>query len=346
MGKNLKQLKYNQVRLGILDYIANKGIQVGDRLPPEREFTKVLNCSPGTMRIALQELEEDGLIEKQHGLGSFLKRKVSENSLKGTVLYVCVVQSKKDLFYPPVYLNVFFSEYGIRTDCLSITNFGELPFEKASDYLGIMLTGWLTDDIVRNFQSLPVPVIIVGNYRLQSSLPSVSNDMEKLTYRMVRYFAGRGERRIAFWGGASDYWTLQEAKAGYIRGMEECSLSPKGLIMEADSLPPCERLRRFLNRERSVDVFILELLAFYEYCMVFVESDTLKMPRFGVLPLLPANTYKQGKNLFFGDFSGNLNLVAAEILLANFSRNEPMKSVVLSPVLHGVDDGLDEFTVL
>lgn len=346
MKKNFKQLKYNQIRLEILNYIASRDIRIGDRLPPEREFTKMLNCSSGTMRIALRELEENGLIEKQHGLGSFLKREVSEIGTVGKVLYISVIQEKGNVIHPPAHLSLFFSKHGIRMEHQSITHFGELPFEKASEYLGILLTGWLTDDIVKNFQALQIPTVIVGNYRLETPVPSVSNDMEQLTCRLVEHFAGRGERRIAFWGGDPTYWTLQEAQAGYIRGMKKAGLPWDGLIMEADSLTPCRRLRNFLDREHSVDVFILELQAFYEYCMVFGEDPAIGMPRFGVLPLLPSRTYEQGKNIFFGDFAGNIDLIAGEILLKNFSGNEPLKSVVLPPVLHGIDDDLDQFTIL
>ena len=60
---NFRQLKYNSARLAIMKYIAETGIQVGDRLPPERKLVKRLSCSAITMRHALADMESVGLTD-------------------------------------------------------------------------------------------------------------------------------------------------------------------------------------------------------------------------------------------------------------------------------------------
>jgi GntR family transcriptional repressor for pyruvate dehydrogenase complex len=44
----------------------------GDRLPPERELVERFGVSRGSIRDALRRLQQDGLVETRHGLGSIV----------------------------------------------------------------------------------------------------------------------------------------------------------------------------------------------------------------------------------------------------------------------------------
>ena len=53
-------------------YIANGNFVPGDRLPAERELTKVLGIKRTMLRLALETLERQGVIWRRVGKGTFL----------------------------------------------------------------------------------------------------------------------------------------------------------------------------------------------------------------------------------------------------------------------------------
>jgi GntR family transcriptional regulator len=46
----------------------------GDRLPPEKDLAEAMGCSRGTLRLALERLEENGEIVRRQGSGTFVGR--------------------------------------------------------------------------------------------------------------------------------------------------------------------------------------------------------------------------------------------------------------------------------
>ncbi len=58
----------------ILQYIANNGLEVNDRLPAERELALNLGISRNSLREAMKVLETLGVVEIIHGSGTYLRK--------------------------------------------------------------------------------------------------------------------------------------------------------------------------------------------------------------------------------------------------------------------------------
>src|SRR3982751_2236527 len=67
-----RTLPYATVKAALRERIAQGGWQAGTRLPSERELVQEFGCARMTVHRALRELEEEGLIERRQGSGSYV----------------------------------------------------------------------------------------------------------------------------------------------------------------------------------------------------------------------------------------------------------------------------------
>jgi GntR family transcriptional regulator, histidine utilization repressor len=65
-------LPSEEVKASIRQRIADGGWQAGMRLPSERELVQQFGCARMTVHHALRELEDEGLIERRQGSGSYV----------------------------------------------------------------------------------------------------------------------------------------------------------------------------------------------------------------------------------------------------------------------------------
>ena len=67
-----RRLLYVVIMESVQNYINEQGLKPGDQLPSEVELMNQFKVSRATVRQAMQELENEGIIEKKHGLGTFV----------------------------------------------------------------------------------------------------------------------------------------------------------------------------------------------------------------------------------------------------------------------------------
>ena len=69
---------YISIRRSLIDYIKKKGLDIGDKLPPEDKLAGVLGVSRVTLREALRQLREEGLIFSKRGSGTYISGNVKD----------------------------------------------------------------------------------------------------------------------------------------------------------------------------------------------------------------------------------------------------------------------------
>ncbi|MEM7522904.1 MAG: GntR family transcriptional regulator [Pseudomonadota bacterium] len=73
--------RYLQISEFLIREITAGRLTVGQRLAPEREMAVELGVSVGTLRKALRELEEKGLLERIQGSGNYIRRNDAAESV-------------------------------------------------------------------------------------------------------------------------------------------------------------------------------------------------------------------------------------------------------------------------
>lgn len=72
LDRESRQPLYSQIVDRVHDAVVNGRLKVGSRMPAERSVSKALHLSRTTVQTAYRELEADGLIRTQRGVGTFL----------------------------------------------------------------------------------------------------------------------------------------------------------------------------------------------------------------------------------------------------------------------------------
>lgn len=72
MNRAARMLPSEEIKASIRRRIAEGGWQPGMRLPSERELVQQFGCARMTVHHALRELEDEGLIERRQGSGSYV----------------------------------------------------------------------------------------------------------------------------------------------------------------------------------------------------------------------------------------------------------------------------------
>lgn len=74
----MQKKSYVKVNEYIWDKVSKGELKLGDKLPPEREFAKILNISRSSAREGLRVLENVGVISSQQGAGNFISAEFEE----------------------------------------------------------------------------------------------------------------------------------------------------------------------------------------------------------------------------------------------------------------------------
>lgn len=72
---------YRRLKVTIARKISSGEYKPGFALPAELEVARIYNVAPGTARKAIEELVSEGLLDRKHGAGTFVKRPDFNNSM-------------------------------------------------------------------------------------------------------------------------------------------------------------------------------------------------------------------------------------------------------------------------
>jgi GntR family transcriptional regulator len=84
LDESSAQPLYQQLQRGLRAAIENRVISPDDALPPERDLAEMLSVSRITVRKAIDELVEEGLLIRKQGSGTFVSNRVEKNFAKLT----------------------------------------------------------------------------------------------------------------------------------------------------------------------------------------------------------------------------------------------------------------------
>lgn len=262
-----RQLKYDQVKLAILNVIAQDHLKPGDRLPPVRHLLNRVPCSMITLRKSLEMLEDEGMLTRCIGKGTFLNRTVSPTVRNGKILFINVTQ--KDRVSSPLqgsreYMQHFFNRIGLDFQYLQVECFSDEILKESENALGIMLYGWLTNDFINGIRALQIPMLTVGNSRRFRGIPQVELDIRSGSEQVAECLIRKGAKSLFLLNSSPDYYMHDDIHNGIenaVRRHSSVTFQAADLYGERQS----EQLRTLIDRYGGFDAWIIEIGNYFTY---------------------------------------------------------------------------------
>lgn len=201
-------MKYQLLADRLREDLARNGGQAGYRLPTEQELAQQYRLSRQTVRHALALLEEEGLIQRRQGSGSYATgllpgetpRQIAVvTSFLDDYIFPAILHDASDAFSRQGYSTaVYATENRVGTERQILLGLLEKPVG------GLLVEGSKTAlptpnmDLYQRLLQSGTPVIFLhGAYAGLDGVPCVADDNYGGGYQLVRYLADRGHREIA-----------------------------------------------------------------------------------------------------------------------------------------------------
>ncbi|MFV0466914.1 MAG: GntR family transcriptional regulator [Lachnospiraceae bacterium] len=228
--------KYDLVLEELRTQIFNGTILPGEKLPSENELTNRYQVSRQTIRKALDLLQNEELIYKEHGRGTFCSNRKKIHNKSHNIGVVLTYLS--DYIFPQVIqgLDQVFSEKGYSIILKNTRNSRTLEERCLEDLLSKNIDGLIIEPsksqifcrhmhLYQKLDEYKIPyVFIQGSYKQMCGHPTILMDDAKGGYLITRHLLESGHRSIIGIFKADDMQGIQRHK-GYVKALQESGIS-------------------------------------------------------------------------------------------------------------------------
>lgn len=215
--------KYITIKEAIVEGIRNG--EVADKLPGERVLAKNYGVSYMTIRRAITELVEEGILHKNSTKGAF----VSNSKMTPKITYnigFFLDQGIKDGISSPYYSLVFNAlEQEAKKSGYNLMLYSEAddinPLNSQKKIDGVIICSFpRIEDKIQELKKL-LPIVLLDNLSADKSIPSVTLDNFNGSSEAAEYLWSLGHRRIGFIAGLLDSDVCRERLMGYTSAMNK-----------------------------------------------------------------------------------------------------------------------------
>lgn len=228
-------LKYRKLFEELRKRIAGGELPPGSRLNSEPNLAKQYGVSRQTIRQAIALLEEEGLVDRVQGSGTYVRLPQSPPPRPSTHTIALVITSDNEYILPPIISGISSTlmEAGYTTSLYVTNNSLENEARILRGLLDNPPDGLLLEPIRNVVYQLnqelyrqiaqTIPCVLLHSPYPGVDLPCVSPDNQSTAAHAVQYLFQRGHRRI---GGMFklDDLASHERFSGYVQGLHDCGL--------------------------------------------------------------------------------------------------------------------------
>lgn len=242
MANTESTLKYRRLAQELRQQIADGQLQMGDRLHSENQLTELYGVSRQTVRQAIALLEQEGLVNRVKGSGTYIAGRPRRLNRPQTKVIGVVMTYADDYIFPSIVngINSYLSERGYTIN-LHITYNKRINEQRILRFLldspidGLIIEP-TKSSLVNTNQALydqlaaHIPSILINCYYPTVKLPCIMPDNQNAVELATNYLIDRGHTRI---GGIFKTDDMQGHLrfAGYAQAMQA-----RGLPIDDDDV--------------------------------------------------------------------------------------------------------------
>lgn len=235
--------KYRQLK-EILKEQINKGkLKPGDQIPPEEKIAQRHGVSLGTVRQAMAELVNEGLVYKEQGKGTFIAEKKKKKTFTIGLLLTDVgnpffsqlarsIQEKAHLLkYSVIY-------YNTNDQLLRETESIDMLIKRRVD--GVILVPVLKNGEERLMQKLrenDIPFVYLDRYLNEPASDYIIIDNFSGVRQIMEYLISLGHKRIGCISAQPYTWTSKQRMRVYKKIVRENNLATENSLVQISNLP-------------------------------------------------------------------------------------------------------------
>lgn len=205
----LREHKYERLRQQLIEQISTGHLKPGDSLPTERWLAETNGLARNTVRQAMLLLEQDGLISRLRGSGTFVAESVQAKLASGTAPFAVVVVNVSTDYYQKFFAT-FEQSVGQLGRSAVIHNTNNDLDRQGNQVLGLLYqrvegvvlnppsTAVTPPHHVRMFQDLGIPVVLLHRKVPHASVPVLEIPSFEIGRQAGCRFADAGHRRMGF----------------------------------------------------------------------------------------------------------------------------------------------------
>lgn len=229
--------RYLQVRNWLETHIRSGALEIGLKLPAEKEWAPALGVSQMTLNHAIQALVKDGLIVREVGRGTFVKD-LERNVVPAHIGLVLHWQKDSDGgHYGSAMLHGIYHVAANRPAKFSFA-WGSIEDEPPADYYVNLAAEMAVDGLllvipparalpqILTLQESGIPFVVVGASWESYEIPAIDFDNARGAEIAVQHLLGLGHQRIGLVNGAMYLRASSARTARFHRTLEEAGIAP------------------------------------------------------------------------------------------------------------------------
>ena len=204
------QKKYERIVSWVQTEIENGALSRGDKLPSENELMERFRVSRQTVRRAMEELTEKGVVEGRRGSGTYVTVNTRRYAA-GKEIRIAVMLTYVDTYiFPSIIKGVesVLSSEGCTLQIAMTDNAVEKERMLLKEFIHTQSVDGIIAETVksalpnpnmelyREIENMGIPVLFVNSYYKELDIPHISMDDRKAGYLAAKHLAECGHTRI------------------------------------------------------------------------------------------------------------------------------------------------------